>query len=74
METATLQSQKTFAVQSFTLFSDVSLADCASITAAAREKRFARRQTIFSEGDPVQQVVMLSFRLCQDHSDRSQRK
>jgi CRP/FNR family transcriptional regulator, nitrogen oxide reductase regulator len=59
LETATLQSQKTFAVQAFTLFSDVSTADCASITAAAREKRFARRQTIFSEGDPVQQVVML---------------
>jgi len=59
LETATLQSQKTFAVQGFTLFSDVSPADCASIAAAAREKRFSRRQTIFSEGDPVQQVVML---------------
>ena len=59
LETATLLSQKTAVVQEFTLFSDVASADCASIIAAAREKRFMRRQTIFAEGDPVRQVVML---------------
>jgi CRP-like cAMP-binding protein len=46
-------------VRGFTLFSNVPAADCASIISAAHEKRFWRRQTIFSEGDPVQQVVML---------------
>jgi len=59
LETATLLSQKTTVLQGFTLFSDVAPADCSVIIAAAREKRFARRQTIFSEGDPVQQVVLL---------------
>jgi len=59
LETATLLSQKTIVLQGFALFSDVSPADCSAIIAAAREKRFARRQTIFSEGDPVQQVVLL---------------
>jgi CRP/FNR family transcriptional regulator, nitrogen oxide reductase regulator len=59
LETATVPSQKTSFVQGFPLFSEVSPADCASIVSTAREKRFSRRQTIFSEGDPVQQVVML---------------
>ena len=59
MDTLTLLSQKISTVQGFKLFSDVSAGDCASIISAGREKRFPRRQTIFSEGDPVQQVVML---------------
>jgi CRP-like cAMP-binding protein len=59
LETLTLVSQKTSLAQRFALFSDVSAADRASILAAGREKRFMRRQTIFSEGDPVQNVVLL---------------
>lgn len=59
METATLFVPKGASVQGFALFSDVSPADCSAITATAREKRYARRQTIFSEGDPVEQVVLL---------------
>lgn len=60
METATsLLNQKATLVQGFALFADVSPADCASIISSAREKRFARRQVIYSEGEPVQQVTLL---------------
>jgi len=59
LETATVVSHKSSVVQGFPLFADVSSADCASIVASGREKRFARRQTIFSEGDPVRYVTML---------------
>lgn len=60
METATsLLSQKATLVQGFALFADVSPADCASIVASAREKKFARRQVIYSEGDSVDQVTLL---------------
>jgi len=41
------------------LFSDVSSAACGTIISSAYEKRHWRRQTIFSEGDPIQQVMML---------------
>ena len=41
------------------LFSDVPAAECREIVAAAHEKQFARRQTIFLEGDPVRRVVLL---------------
>jgi CRP/FNR family transcriptional regulator, nitrogen oxide reductase regulator len=46
-------------VQRLRLFLDVCPADCSTVISAAREKRFARRETIFFEGDPVQHVVML---------------
>jgi len=55
----TLLSPKTSVLQSFALFADVSASDCASIVASAREKRFARRQNIFSEGEPVRYVTLL---------------
>lgn len=55
MDTTTLLAS----VQGFPLFSNVAAADCASIISTAREKRFWRRQTIFSEGDPVRQAVLL---------------
>jgi CRP-like cAMP-binding protein len=59
LDTLTLLSRKIPIVQGFALFSDVPPGDSASIISAGREKRFSRRQTIFSEGDPVQEVVML---------------
>lgn len=43
----------------FSLFADLTPAEFETIIAAAREKRFARRETIFTEGDPVRQVTML---------------
>jgi len=59
METATSPWEKFPFVQRLRLFSDVSPADCRTIVSTAREKRFTRRETIFFEGDPVQQVVLL---------------
>jgi len=54
-----LLSQKSSQIQGFSLFADVSPSDCTAIVSCAREKRFARRQTIFTEGEPVRQVTML---------------
>jgi len=46
-------------VQHFPLFSGVSPTDCASIVSSAREKHFPRRQTLFAQGDPVRQILLL---------------
>jgi CRP/FNR family transcriptional regulator, nitrogen oxide reductase regulator len=54
-----LLSQKAIAVKQLPLFSGVSVSDCANIVSSAREKNFARRQTIFAEGDPVRQISLL---------------
>lgn len=37
----------------------VPFADSASVVAGAREKIFSRRQVIFAEGDPMQQILMV---------------
>jgi CRP/FNR family transcriptional regulator, nitrogen oxide reductase regulator len=55
----TSPSEKIALVRRLPLFSDVDPAICATIISAACEKRLWRRQTIFSEGDPMQQVMML---------------
>jgi CRP-like cAMP-binding protein len=46
-------------VQHFSAFSDIPLADCVKIVSSAQERTFLRRQTVFFEGDPVRQVVLL---------------
>lgn len=46
-------------VRNFSLFADLAGADCATIIASAHEKRFHRRQTLFSIGDPVEQIFLL---------------
>ena len=43
----------------YALFSGVSPADRAAIISAGREKQLSRRQTLFSLGDPVDQVFLL---------------
>lgn len=43
----------------FALFSEVTPSDYEVIITAAREKHFERRETIFTEGDPVRQVTMV---------------
>lgn len=48
-----------FTVHRLALFSGLSPADCSTIISAARERRFVRRQVIFSEGDSIQHAVML---------------
>ena len=42
------------------LFSEVPAAECREIVAAAHERHFARRRTIFLEGDQVRRVVLLT--------------
>ena len=59
MNSPTSAREKIALVQGLTLFSDVPAAACATIISAAYEKHMCRRQTIFSEGDPVQEVMML---------------
>ncbi len=47
-------------VQHSPLFSGISLAACGEIVSAAHEKKFVRSQTIFSQGDPVRHVLVLT--------------
>jgi CRP-like cAMP-binding protein len=47
-------------VRQFPLFSDISSAACSEIVSVGREKAFARRQTIFSQGDPIEKVFLLT--------------
>lgn len=52
-------SERIKTVKHFGLFADVTPAEFELIISAAREKRVARRETIFTEGDPVRQVTLL---------------
>lgn len=52
-------SLPTAAIQHFLLFSDLSNPEYATIISTARQKRFLKKQTIFFDGDHVQQVVLL---------------
>lgn len=47
-------------VHGFPLFSNVSLIDCREIVSAADETEFQRRQTIYCEGDPIRQILLLT--------------
>jgi CRP/FNR family transcriptional regulator, nitrogen oxide reductase regulator len=44
----------------FPLFAGISSPDCMKIVSAAHQKDFLRRQTIFREGDPVRQMLVLT--------------
>lgn len=52
-------NQRVALVQRFSLFAGLSPADCASILTGAHERHFQRRQTIFLEGDPIRQILLL---------------
>jgi CRP-like cAMP-binding protein len=52
-------SQRIEAINRFALFAEVPTADCQSIVSMAGERRFPRRETMFSEGNPVRDVVMM---------------
>jgi CRP/FNR family transcriptional regulator, nitrogen oxide reductase regulator len=52
-------SEKVKLVKEFALFAEVTAAELDLILGAAREKRFDKRETIFSEGDPVRHVTMV---------------
>ena len=49
-----------FLVQHSPLFAGVSELECREILSTAREKQFARKQTIFLEGDPVKHLILLT--------------
>jgi len=52
-------SEKYKLVKQFALFAELTPAEFELIAGAAREKRFDRKETIFTEGDPVRQVTMV---------------
>src|ERR671922_1221005 len=47
-------------VQHFPLFANIPPADCREIVSAARTSEFSRRDTIFLQGDPIRQVILLT--------------
>jgi CRP-like cAMP-binding protein len=47
-------------VQNFPLFLNLSPEECREIVLAARQENYERRQTIYLEGDPVNQIVFLT--------------
>ena len=53
-------SRREALVRHFPLFSDIPGTECREILSAAHEKHFARRETLFLEGDPVRQVILLT--------------
>ena len=53
-------TRRTALVQHCPLFAGISSAECRGIASAAQEKQFARRHTLFLEGDPVRQVILLT--------------
>ena len=48
------------AVQQFEAFAEIPMADSISIVSSAQERQYPRRHTLFFEGDPVRQVVLLT--------------
>lgn len=53
-------SRKAAQVQHYALFVGISPQDCRDIVSAAHEQEYARRQTIYLEGDLVRNVVLLT--------------
>lgn len=59
LDAGSLLRRRAASVQHFAAFSDIPVADCIAIVSTAQERHFSRRQTIFFEGDPVRQVILL---------------
>jgi len=55
-----IATHKPALIREFSLFSNVAARECEEIIGAARRRELARGQTIHIEGDPVQQVVLLT--------------
>ena len=47
-------------VRDFPLFSQIPPGDCLKIVVAAHERTYLRDRTIYFEGDPVKQVILLT--------------
>ena len=52
--------RKATLVQHSPLFANIPPADCREIVSAAHESEFSRRVTMFLEGDPIRQVILLT--------------
>lgn len=59
-DAGTLLRRRAASVQQFEAFADIPMADCISIVANAQDRQYPRRHTLFFEGDPVRQVVLLT--------------
>jgi CRP/FNR family transcriptional regulator, nitrogen oxide reductase regulator len=59
METTPIVSQHPNRLKQSALFAGISPSDCTAIMAPSHEKHFARRDTIFLEGDGVSSIVLL---------------
>lgn len=55
----TSRNLMTTTVRSFPLFSGISSAACEGILSSGYERVFMRRRTIFSQGDPIEKVILL---------------
>ncbi len=55
-----VSTSKIAMAQRSALFADISAADCNTIVGSAHERQFARRHTIFLEGDPIRQILLLT--------------
>ncbi len=55
-----MMERRAAAVHQFSLFSGIPLSDCIRIVSSAQERHFARRQSIFFEGDSIKHVVLLT--------------
>ena len=52
-------SERTKLAMQFAIFADLTPPELGLVIGAAREKRFVRREIIFTEGDPVRQVTLV---------------
>lgn len=52
-------NQKVLLAQRSPLLAGLSVPDCATVVAGSHERHFLRRETIFVEGDPMRQVLLL---------------
>jgi CRP-like cAMP-binding protein len=59
LEKSTLGSQRVELIQQFAIFRGISPTDCTSILSASHEKNFLRRQTVFFEGESIQEILLL---------------
>jgi CRP-like cAMP-binding protein len=59
LNTPVVSNTRVNMAQRSSLFADISAPDCTTIVSSAHERQFSRRQTIFLEGDPVRQVLLL---------------
>jgi CRP-like cAMP-binding protein len=59
IEAGTALRRRAAAIQQFAAFADIPLADCIVIVSSAQERQVCRRQTIFFEGDPMRQVILV---------------